>query len=195
MRSVAIALAVLFLSALSVLGDSSCAHAKSCSASAGAIAALVNQYLQASIGATTADDWLDASGAGAGPGQSLLVPQFSPALPSSGQVMIDEFNNSFPALISANDGRGNSIVNANLYLMQLGITYSGTTSAYDAFCIDLFHTLTLHQTYAVSVADNLDTAFTNGARLPYIIDHYGCEDLSATAIIQPPCKSRCGTWL
>jgi hypothetical protein len=177
MRSVVIALAILSLSPLSALGTPVTSTPNPVGGAAGTIAALVNQYLQASIGATTTDDWLEASGAALDRDQSLLIPEFSPALPSSGQVTIDEFNNSFTASISANDGVGDSISNEDVYLTQFGVTYS--TSVYNAFCLDLFHTVTLGQTYALSVGNDLDTAFTNGARMAYIINNYGLQDLSA----------------
>jgi hypothetical protein len=141
----------------------------------------VNQYLQASIGATTTDDWLDALGGAVSRGQSLLIPQFSSALPNSGQVTINAFNNPFTASISANDGQGDSISNENVNLTQFDVTYSGTASNYNAFCIGLFHTATLGQTYDVTVAPNLNAAFANGERMAYIIDNYGDADLSVNS--------------
>jgi len=117
MRSVVIALAILSLSPLSALGTPVTSTPNPVGGAAGTIAALVNQYLQASIGATTTDDWLEASSAAVDRGQSLLIPEFSPALPSSGQVTIDEFNNSFTASISANDGQGICCKRQHRYLV------------------------------------------------------------------------------
>jgi hypothetical protein len=34
------------------------------------------------------------------------------------------------------------------------------------------------QTYAVTARDDVDTAFTNGARMAYIIDNFGAMDLT-----------------
>jgi hypothetical protein len=115
-----------------ILGPNGNAHAESCGFLNGSSWTLVDHYLQASIGATKTHDRLDASAA-VGRCQGSPIAQFSPALPSIGQVTIDEFNNSFTASISANDGQSDSIQNEDVYLPQFGVTYYATTSAYNAF--------------------------------------------------------------
>src|SRR5262249_35761911 len=70
------------------------------------------------------------------------------------------------------------------FLSQFRATYtdgSGST-AFDTFCIDLLHTLIEGQTYAVALRTDLDSAFTNGARLAYIMAKYGEVDLTANPI-------------
>jgi len=149
---------------------------------AATIANLVNQYLDSSVGATTSDDWLDATPAGSATnrGQSLLLPSTITG-PSTGNVTINDLNDSTMAMISANDGAGDTLTNEDVYLSQFNITYSNGTdsSSFNTFCIDLFHTVTAGQTYAVTHQSDLDTAFVNGSRMAYIFENYGTGDLSS----------------
>jgi hypothetical protein len=50
---------------------------------------------------------------------------------------------------------------------------------FDTFCIDLLHAVTDGQTYAVTPRNDLDAAFTNGARMAFVIDNFGAADLSS----------------
>jgi hypothetical protein len=85
------------------------------------------------------------------------------------------------ALISANDGAGDSISAEHVFVSQFGVTYNasggGGSFNFDTFCIDLFHTVSVSQTYAVDVGD-LATAFTNSAQMAYILANFGIGDLS-----------------
>lgn len=144
------------------------------------IAALTNQYLQDSIGAATAGGWLDASPAGnaSNRGQSLLIPNTTTIPAASGMVTVNGFNNATQAAITFNDGAGNT-GSENVLLTQFNATFSnGTPIDFNTFCIDLFHTVSAGQTYAVTVRDDVDTAFTNGARMAFIIDNFGTVDLT-----------------
>jgi hypothetical protein len=153
----------------------------------GNIVALVNEYLQAAAGASGSGDWLDAAPAGdaINRGQSLIIPQsiFLPGtvFPEPGEATIDGLNNtSVSALISANNGTS-SISSEALYLSQFNVTYTselGSSTTFEAFCIDLFHTVSSGQTYAVDAQNDLSTAYANGAEMMYIMENYGETDLS-----------------
>jgi hypothetical protein len=148
---------------------------------AAAIAGLTNQYLQNSIAAANSGDWLDATPAGsaANRGQSLAIP--APiAGPGTGNVTIDAFNDSTTAMITANDGAGDTLAE-DVFLTQFNVTYSAgaQSNTLNTFCIDLFHTVTAGQTYAASLRTDLATAYGNGARMAYIIENYGGADLSS----------------
>jgi hypothetical protein len=151
---------------------------------AAAIATLVNQYLIASEGSSAQGNWLDADPAGdaTNRGQSLIVP----TLPASGPgaVTINGLDGNERTVIHYDDGAGNSgTVSALAAQFSVGYTPSGgSTADFDAFCIDLFHTVLEGQTYAVDGRGDVASAFTNGARMAFIFDTYGAADLSANPI-------------
>src|SRR5262245_32475475 len=93
---------------------------------AAAIAALVNQYLVASEGATTQGGWLDATPAGdaVNRGQNLLLPTLPALGAGPGTVSIGGFNGGEQAIIHFNDGAGNSGT-LSARLTQSAITYTG----------------------------------------------------------------------
>ena len=85
------------------------------------------------------------------------------------------------ATVSFNDGAGNSGT-LNAFLTQFAVTYhnsDGTPITFDTFCIDLFHTTSLGQTYAVILRNSLDPFFANGDRMRFVLDHFGTPDLSS----------------
>ena len=147
-----------------------------------AIAALTNTYLEASIGATTMGGWLDATLAGGAVnrGQSLIIPGPVVIGPNAGEVTINNFNNSTKAIVTFDNGAGGSGT-VGTFLTQFNVTYkSGAASVtFDTFCIDLLHEVTDGQVYAASPRNDLDTAFTNGARMAFIINNFGTADLSS----------------
>jgi hypothetical protein len=157
------------------------------SANAAAIAALVDTYLAASAGATDTGGWFDAAPSGSAPdrGQSLIrpsnFPDFIPAGP--GEIHVAAFNNTTEiGIVSFDDGAGGSGTLTAL-LTQLHVAYTaGVGADFQTFCIDLLHTLTEGQTYGVDLKTDLDTAFTNGARMAYIMANYGDADLSANPL-------------
>jgi hypothetical protein len=151
---------------------------------AGAIAGLVNQYLQDSIGATNTGDWLDAAPAGTSTnrGQSLLIPGGSVdgLGPNPLPLTIEGFNDGIGATIHYNDGAGNAgTVNTLLTQFSVTLTGAGGPVSFDTFCIDLFHAVSDGQTYNVNLRDDLDTALANGARMAYIFQNFGQADLSS----------------
>ena len=150
---------------------------------AATIASLTNQYLQDAIGATNTGAWLDATTAGnaANRGQSLLIPSSAGVAPGAGTTTLDSFNTTTQALISANDGAGDSISAEHVFVSQFSVTYNASgagSSTFDTFCIDLFHIVSVGQTYAVDVRFDLATAFANGAQMAYILANFGVGDLS-----------------
>ena len=162
------------------------------------IADLVNEYLQAAQGTTTAGDWLDASPSGTATnrGQSLLLPSgvvpngpnltgppgpTPPGNPPPGKVTIDYSSTAIFAVVSFNDGAGNSgTLNAatTQFIGAYGNT-DGTTTSFYTFCIDLPHTVRNGQTYSVTPRSDVNTAFTNGAEMAYIMQNFGSTDLSS----------------
>ena len=167
-------------------------------AEAANIAALVNQYLQAAQGATTSGGWLDASPAGgaANRGQSLLLPSTivpngpdlngpsgptPPGTPAAGQVIIGYSSTAVNGIVSFNDGVGDTgSLSAALTQFVAGYGDSdGSTISFFTFCIDLEHTITNGQSYAVDPRDDVKTAFSNGAQMAFIIDNFGSTDLGS----------------
>ena len=97
-----------------------------------------------------------------------------------GTVHIDALNNTTQAAVTFNDGAGHSGV-LNAFLTQFDVTYhngNGTSATFDTFCIDLFHTASLGQTYAVILRNALDPFFANGNRMRFVLDHFGTSDLT-----------------
>lgn len=182
MRSVPLAVLALVLSASRAFAVPDVQGTVPTPPNAAHIASLVDQYLQLSIGATTSGGWLDADAAGnaANRGQSLIIPPSGPTGPSPGIVTVAPFGSAPQATISFDDGAGHSDT-LNTFLTQFHVSYTsnGTTTAFDSFCIDLFHTVTGGQAYAVTLRGDLDSAYGNGARMAYIMEHFGDADLSA----------------
>ena len=60
------------------------------------------------------------------------------------------------------------------------MTYTGgsTPITFNTFCIDLFHDVSVGQTYAVNVRNDLDAAFANGSRMAYVFENFGLPDLT-----------------
>ena len=158
------------------------------SANASLIADLVNTYLAESSGAPDSGGWFDASPAGTAPdrGQHLMRPSSFPTVVPTppGQVQITALSNTTEvALVTFDDGAGGSgTLTAFLSQFQATHTDANGSTAFDTFCIDLMHTLSAGQTYAVTLRADLDTAFSNGARMAYIMAHFGDADLSANPI-------------
>jgi len=153
---------------------------------AAAIAALVNQYLVASEGAITQGGWLDATPAGdvVNRGQHLLLPTVPALGAGTGTIRINGFNSGEQAIIHYDDGAGNS-GSVSALLTQLAVSYTGDGAAsvdFDTFCIDLLHTLTVGQTYAVDSRSDLASAFANGARLAYVYQAFGVTNLTGDPI-------------
>jgi hypothetical protein len=93
---------------------------------------------------------------------------------------VNAFNNSTAATVHFDDGSGHSGTVSTL-LTQLNVTYSdgaGTPLTFLTFSLDLFHTVSVGQTYAVNARDDLATAFTNGSRIDYIFQAFGVGDLT-----------------
>jgi hypothetical protein len=105
---------------------------------------------------------------------------FCSSLSRAAMIAVNAFNDNIPATVSANDGT-NSVSFATL-LTQFNVTLtpdSGTPATFNTFCVDLFHSISLNQNYAVTVRDDLATAFTNGARIAEVYLSHGEPDLSA----------------
>jgi hypothetical protein len=167
-------------------------------AEAASIAALTNQYLQAAAGATTAGGWLDASPGGTAMdrGQSLLLPSTvlpsgpnldgplgptPPGAPPAGDVIISYSSAAVNGIVSFNDGTGNTGT-LSAALAQFVASYGnsdGSDTSFYTFCIDLAHTVSDDQTYAVTPRVDVATTFTNGAQMAYVIDNFGAADLAS----------------
>jgi hypothetical protein len=151
---------------------------------AATIAALVNQLLVASDGATTQGNWLDGAAGDAGNrGQSLIVPT-PPAL-GPGTLTFNGFNGNVTATVHFDDGAGSSgTVGARATQFSVSFTDSGGgTTDFDTFCIDLFHTASVGQTYDVDARSDVASAFANGARMAFIFETFGTGDLSSNPIL------------
>jgi hypothetical protein len=94
-------------------------------------------------------------------------------------VTINAANNGTLATVSFNDGAGHSGTTSAV-LSQFNVTYTGSggPSTFDTFTFDLFHTVTVGQTYAVTRRNDLATAFVNGSRIAYLFVTYGVADLT-----------------
>jgi len=108
-------------------------------------------------------------------------PVAPPSGAGPGTVHIDAFNNATQATVTFNDGAGHS-GSLDAFLTQFVVTYqnsNGTPVTFDTFCIDLFHTASLGQTYAVILRNALDPFFANGDRMRFVLDHFGTSDLTS----------------
>ena len=181
-------------------------------AEAANIAALTNQYLQAAASATTVGGWLDASpsGTAADRGQSLLLPSTvlpngpnldgplgpaPPGAPPAGNVIISYSATAVNAIVSFNDGSGNTgTLSAALAQFVAGYGNSdGSVTSFYTFCIDLPHTVSNDQSYAAMPRTNVATAFTNGAEMAYVIDNFGAADLASNPDQAAQFRLRSGT--
>jgi hypothetical protein len=152
---------------------------------AAAIAGLVNQFLVASQDATTQGNWLDASVAGdaSNRGQSLIVP--TPPVLGPGTVTLNGFNGNVTTTVHFDDGAGSSGTVGAL-AAQFTVAYVGSgggTVDFNTFCIDLFHTVLVGQTYDADARGDVASAFVNGARMAFIFETYGAGDLSSNPIM------------
>jgi hypothetical protein len=98
-----------------------------------------------------------------------------------GDVIINYSTSAVFAVVSFNDGAGDSgTLNAALsqFVAAYGNTNNSLTSFY-TFCIDLAHTVSNDQTYAVTPRNGLQTAFVNAAEMAYIMQNFGSGDLSS----------------
>jgi hypothetical protein len=93
------------------------------------------------------------------------------------------FNNNTPAVVSFNDGVGDSGTVSTL-LSQLNVSYStgGPPVTFNTFSIDLLHTVSLGQTYAVNSRADLATAFANGSRIAFVFQSFGLPDLTSNPV-------------
>ena len=112
---------------------------------------------------------------------SILVARVTPALADT--ITLNAFNNNTPATVTFDDGAGHSGSQATL-LSQLNVTFSatGTPITFNTFSVDLFHTVSVGQTYAVAPRDDLATVFANGSRIAYVFQHFGLQNLTGDAI-------------
>jgi hypothetical protein len=104
----------------------------------------------------------------------------------SASVTLNALNNSTTALISYNDGAGDSR-SVYAYVSQFNVTETNGGAApinFNTFCIDLLHDVSVGQTYAVDVRNDLAVppptgGFVNGAQMAYIYAQWGMQDLSS----------------
>jgi len=111
---------------------------------------------------------------------AVIPPPIPPPHPADpGTLSIDAFTSGAQATVFRNDGTQSGAVNA--LLTQMVVTYhnsDGTPVTFDTFCIDLFHTVSHDQVYPVILRGSLDPLFANGARMAYVLDHFGASNLS-----------------
>ncbi|OAI47174.1 hypothetical protein AYO44_09990 [Planctomycetaceae bacterium SCGC AG-212-F19] len=103
-----------------------------------------------------------------------------PLLGNSGNVQLNQLNNSTAAAVSFDDGAGHAGTD-NTVLAQFQVTYTSGSAfpeVLDTWCIDLEHNVGVGQTYAVQPRGDLAGAFANGSRMAYIFEHFGQQDLS-----------------
>ena len=111
----------------------------------------------------------------------LLAASVTPARADT--ITLNGFNNNTPATVTFDDGAGHS-GSQNTLLSQLNVTFSGggTPITFNTFSVDLFHTVSVGQTYAVALRDDLATVFANGSRIAYVFQHFGLQNLTGDAI-------------
>jgi hypothetical protein len=111
---------------------------------------------------------------------AVIPPPIVPPHPADpGTLSFDAFTSGAQATIFRNDGTQSGAVNA--LLTQMVVTYhnsDGTPVTFLTFCIDLFHTVSPDQVYPVILRNSLDPFFANGARMTYVLDHFGASNLS-----------------
>jgi hypothetical protein len=100
-----------------------------------------------------------------------------------GELKLNGFNTSMSATVSFNDGL---ISETNqMPITQLNVTFTGSDKGqliYNTFCIDLTHTVSVGQSYAVYPRSDLNSVFSNGARMSYIFAGFGLNDLTDNPI-------------
>jgi hypothetical protein len=111
----------------------------------------------------------------------LALVVASPALGST--ITINAFNDSTTATVAFNDGAGHSGSIATL-LTQFNVTVSGSgnPAIFDTFPVDLFHTVSVSQTYAVTPRNDWPAAFVNAARMGFIYPQFGLQNLASNPI-------------
>jgi hypothetical protein len=109
-----------------------------------------------------------------------LVTALNASVGYAALITVNAFNDGDQATITANDG-----VNSDSFqtlLTQFNVTLtpdSGPATSFQTFCVDLFHSISLGQNYAVTVRSDLATAFANGSRIAEIYESFGTSDLSS----------------
>jgi len=100
----------------------------------------------------------------------------------AGSITLNGFNNNTPATVTFDDGAGHS-GSENTLLTQFNVTFNGggTPSTFNTFSVDLFHTVSAGQTYAVTPRGDLATAFVNGSRIAYVFENFGLPNLQGRA--------------
>ncbi|MBY0526875.1 MAG: FG-GAP-like repeat-containing protein [Gemmataceae bacterium] len=115
---------------------------------------------------------------------SALLDQL--VLAPTGTVILNALNNSTSAIVSFDDGAGHS-GSLNTFLSQFNVTFSGSgvsSLPFATFCIDLFHAVTIGESWAVNFRNDLDAAFANGgARMADLFQQYGSADLTNNPIL------------
>jgi len=102
------------------------------------------------------------------------------SIPNASVVTLNAFNNSTTAQVTFDDGAGHS-GSINTLLTQYNVTWSDGNVTFNTFSIDLFHTVTVSESYEVNTRSDLATAFTNGMRIAYILANFGLQDLTSDA--------------
>jgi hypothetical protein len=113
----------------------------------------------------------------------LIVPT-PPAL-GPGTVTLNGFNGNVTTTVHFDNGAGISGTVGAL-TEQFSVAYAasgGGTVDFNTFCIDLFHTVLVGQTYDVDARGDVASAFVNGARMAFIFETYGVGDLSSNPIL------------
>jgi hypothetical protein len=99
-------------------------------------------------------------------------------------ITVNSFSNNTPAIVTFNDGSGSSGPISTV-LTQLNVTYSagaGTPITFSTFSIDLFHSASVGESYAVNSRNDLSAAFSNGGRIAYIFQTFGLQDLTNNSV-------------
>jgi hypothetical protein len=107
-------------------------------------------------------------------------PQFNDVILAPAQVTLIKLNDNITGVISYNDGQGHS-GSEDVYIAQFNVTLTtgpNRSVTFNTFCIDLTHNVTVGQTYAVDIRNDVAGAFVNGSRMEYIYEQYGMQDLS-----------------
>ncbi|TPW00772.1 MAG: Cna B domain-containing protein, partial [bacterium] len=101
----------------------------------------------------------------------------------TGTLKLNARNNSTTATITYNDNAGQA-ASATVYVSQFNATWNGAggPTTFNTFCVDLFHAVTVGQTFQATARPDLAPAFTNGSRIAYIYQNYGTQDLSGDPI-------------
>jgi hypothetical protein len=98
----------------------------------------------------------------------------------TGSLVVTGANTSKTETVTLNDSVGDSYSgSATASQFSASLTDLGNTLNFFTFCIDPFHSFTLNTSFKVYVSGNENTAFVNGARMAYIYQMYGAQNLSA----------------